>query len=51
MLHFWMMIQESEVDFFRRKSEVFQAFQRYLARNERGDLRNHRFRTDRGEGV
>ena len=43
--------KESEVDFLRRKSEVFQAFQRYLARNERGNLQNHRLRTDGGGGY
>ena len=40
--------KESEVCFLKRKSEVFQAFQSYLARNERGGLRNHRLRTDGG---
>ncbi len=43
--------KESEVDFLQRKSEVFQAFQRYLAPNERGDPRNHFLRTDGGGGV
>lgn len=40
--------KESEVSFLKRKSEVLQAFRNYLARNERGDRRNHRLRTDGG---
>ena len=34
--------QEFEISFFKQKSEVFEAYQSYLARNKRGELRNYR---------
>ena len=40
--------KESEVNFFKRKSEVLLAFRNYLARNKRVDCQNHRFQTDGG---
>ena len=38
----------SEVEILRAKSEAFPAFRRYLMRNERGDFRCNRLRTDWG---
>ncbi len=41
--------KESEVNFFKQKSEVLLVFRNYLARNKRVHCQNHRFQTDRGE--
>ena len=40
--------KESEICFLKQKSEVFQAFQSYLAWYKRGDLQNYRLWTDGG---
>ena len=40
--------KESELSFLKQKSEILQAFRNYLARNEKGDCRNHCLRTDGG---
>ena len=36
----------SQVELLRAKSETFAAFRRFLMRNERGDFRCNRLRTD-----
>ena len=40
--------KRSEIEIISEKSQAFEAFKRYLLRNERGDLRCRRLRTDWG---
>lgn len=38
--------QNSKISFFKQKSEIFEIYQSYLARNKKGKLYNHCFQID-----
>lgn len=39
--------QNSEISFFKQKSEIFEIYQSYLAGNKRGELYNHCFQINK----